>query len=158
MAKKKLNLSKKPSLVTASNINKKKIVKKIVKLKRNINNQDQNNLRPEKIEDIANQLAKLSKGYNDLINSSVAKFVSIANSRVELTENMLNHFLAFISNGMQENVMFARNLVKCKDINEFASLHQKMLEAHNTNMVNSYLNAITNFRKYEPIHRFVGIA
>ncbi|XVN42316.1 MAG: hypothetical protein RCG15_06685 [Candidatus Rickettsia vulgarisii] len=130
-------------------------MKKAIKLKKNINNKTHSSLKSEKIEDLASQLVKLSKGYNDFINSSVAKCVSIANSRVELTENMLNHFLALISNGMQENIVFTRNLVKCKDVNEFASLHQKMLEAHNVNMVNSYLNAINNFKKFEPIHRFV---
>ncbi len=104
---------------------------------------------------MASQLVKLSKGYSDFINSSVAKCVSIANSRVELTENMLNHVLAFISSGMQENILFTRNLVKCKDVNEFTSLNQKMLKAHNANIVNSYLNIINNFKKFEPTHRFV---
>lgn len=64
---------------------------------------------------------------------------------------MLNQFLAFSSNGIQENIMFTRKLVQCKDVNEFSSLHQQALEAHNTNMVNSYLNAINNFKKFEPI-------
>lgn len=156
MAKHKLNTSEKNPVVARRSLKNKKVeinspkkVNSSQNVKDNTKQEKANIWNPEILDDIATSLVKLSREYNDLLNSTIYNNVSIANIRTELTEDILNHFVTSISTRMQQSVGFAKELIRCKNIADVQLLQNKMLEMYFPHVINSHLSLVRNLQKFE---------
>lgn len=101
------------------------------------------------IDNLVSQLSRLSKEYTDIVNSAISKNLAVVNSRIRVTEDILNQLLSSMSKGMQENVVLTKDLLKCKGLLDLALLQRKMFEIYYTNMMNSSIEVARNIRKFE---------
>ena len=156
MTKHKLNANEKSPVITRKVLNNKKIeinsVKKVNSSKnvKDSKNQEKANVwNPEILDDIASNLVKLSREYHDLLNSTIYNNISMANIRTELAEDILNHWVTSISTRMQQNIGYAKELIRCKDIKDVQLLQQRTLEMYFPHVISSHLSLVRNLQKFE---------
>jgi hypothetical protein len=112
-------------------------------------NSDSSEMKSETIDNLVSQLSRLSKEYTDIVNSAISKNLAVVNNRIRITEDIFSQLLSSMSKGMQDNVVFTKDLLKCNGLLDLALLQRKMFEIYCTNMMNSSIEVARNIRKFE---------
>jgi hypothetical protein len=150
MVKRKLSTNEKSPVIRSQALNDNKEKTSSVKNVKDTTKKKEDNVwNPRILDDIASSLVRLSREYDDLLNSTIYNNLSLANIRTELTEDMLNHVVTSVSNRMEQSIDFTKALIKCKDIKDFQSLQQKMLEMYFPQVINFHLSLVRNLQKFE---------